>query len=99
MVTLTKSKRGRPKKETSEYEVCRVPGCEKPAATRGICTKCYSAIKRNISRGNTTWEEVIEAGLALPAPSTHSSLIMQALNKFRNETKTKTKPQAARRKR
>lgn len=85
MVTKAKSSRGRPRKQQNDFETCLIPGCDLPAATRGMCGKCYQAAKRNISQDNTTWEELIEAGLALPAPSTHSGMLMSAIEQFREE--------------
>ncbi len=44
---------------------CVVKSCPKSAAAdmKGLCVKCYSQAKKLVSAGETTWEELAEAGL------------------------------------
>ena len=48
---------------------CLTPGCARPAAAslkRGLCLLCYSRAKKLVEDGTTTWDEIVELGLALP---------------------------------
>jgi hypothetical protein len=84
MITAAK-KRGRPpKQQQQDFETCLVPGCQMPANTHGMCVKCYQTAKRNVLRNNTTWEEIVEEGLARE-PHGQSSLIMEAIRKHREK--------------
>ena len=94
MVTRT------PKNKTSKTTVikseqCLVPGCVKPKSVRGMCNYCYQTAKRNIQRNNTTWEELMEAGLALES-HTRQGYLMEALRKYR-ETNGDKRPVSKRR--
>lgn len=77
-------------RSTQTEEICLVPGCQSVVAARGMCLQCYSTAKRNIQRGNATWDEFIAAGLARE-PNGKSSLVMDALRSYR-ETATKVRP-------
>lgn len=65
-------------------ERCLVPGCGKPKSVRGMCNYCYQTAKRNILRNNTTWDELMSAGLALES-HTKQGFLMEALRKYREE--------------
>ena len=39
---------------------------EAPALKRGLCMLCYSRAKKLVSKGDTTWNEIVSLGLALP---------------------------------
>lgn len=45
---------------------CLALNCSKEPAVncRGLCMKCYSAAKKLVTNGNTTWEALEEMGLA-----------------------------------
>jgi hypothetical protein len=47
---------------------CLVTNCKMnsaPALGRGLCMKCHSAAKKMITEGRTTWDELVNMGLAL----------------------------------
>lgn len=90
MVDKTPRKR-KPKSTASQVtsqipksEQCIVPNCGKPKSVRGMCNYCYQTAKRNILRGNTTWDELLTAGLALES-HTKQGYLMEALRKYREE--------------
>ena len=60
-----KSHVGRPPKRAKMK--CLVAKCKRAATTRGLCPTCYYSAKREVQRGNVTWEKIESAGLALPA--------------------------------
>lgn len=45
---------------------CLTPSCgQMPAAScKGLCMKCYSAAKKLVTGGQTTWEQLADMGLA-----------------------------------
>lgn len=45
---------------------CNVPACKRPAKSRGCCSACYLAIRREIKSKRATTEEVAEVGLFDP---------------------------------
>ncbi len=50
---------------------CKVPGCGRPANyARGVCVNCYKLLHRRVISGETTWEELAEAGLVTDQPKT-----------------------------
>lgn len=48
------------------HDICITPGCDRPYHSRGLCDTCRTQARRAIKRGETTWEELEELGLALP---------------------------------
>ena len=40
----------------------------KGIAARGLCRRCYLAALARVRDGETTWQRLIDAGLALPRP-------------------------------
>lgn len=59
---------------------CLIPGCGKPQAMsmKGLCMTCYSAAKKKVDSGATTWEKLTAAGLA-EAPKTPFDLAFEKL--------------------
>jgi hypothetical protein len=45
---------------------CLIPKCGRAQKSRGLCAACNSAALRKISRGETSWADLIDMGLALP---------------------------------
>lgn len=48
---------------------CLITSClntSAPALKRGLCMTCYSRAKRMVEAGTTTWDKLVEIGLALP---------------------------------
>jgi hypothetical protein len=54
---------------------CLTPdcGCEKIKA-RGLCVRCYTRLKKQVSRGDTTWGSLIEKGVCNRATRIQPSL-------------------------
>jgi hypothetical protein len=46
---------------------CLVKGCSRPPASRGLCGAHYAAANYAVNTDKTTWDELIELGLALPS--------------------------------
>lgn len=46
---------------------CVIEGCGGASRLRGLCRKCYSSARAKVKSGATTWDALIELGLALPA--------------------------------
>ena len=47
---------------------CLTKGCLRQSATslkRGLCMPCYSAAKKMVESGKTTWDELVSLGLAM----------------------------------
>jgi hypothetical protein len=44
--------------------MCMVPGCERPAKTRGLCDSHYQSARNSINNGKTTWEELVRLELS-----------------------------------
>ena len=51
-------------------ERCRTCGKRSPLPTRGVCWSCYYRHRFAVARGETTWLELEQAGLTLPARKT-----------------------------
>ena len=43
---------------------CMIPDCERKVLRRGLCAGCYSSASRRVRKGETSWDELIEWGLA-----------------------------------
>jgi len=44
---------------------CLTPDCSSETIySRGLCNRCYTRQKKRVRRGTTTWEELINQGLA-----------------------------------
>lgn len=50
---------------------CLTRGCNSNQAQqcRGLCMKCYSHAKNLVELQQTTWDELVEMGMAKPIPS------------------------------
>lgn len=46
---------------------CIVERCDRGPYCRGLCRPCYLAALRRVKAGATTWAELEQRGLALPA--------------------------------
>lgn len=47
--------------------LCVIAGCgHRATASRGLCTRCYSAAKKTVQNGQASWVELERLGLALP---------------------------------
>ena len=45
---------------------CIIRGCHDPVKSRGLCDTCLTAAKREVKKGETTWEELYQRKLAIP---------------------------------
>lgn len=45
-------------------QVCIVPNCGKKGSWKQLCPSCYGVAKKLIDKGETSWEELAEMGLA-----------------------------------
>lgn len=48
----------------TEAPKCLTEGCHTKAQWKGLCASCYGVAKKLIEKGQTTWEELTELGLA-----------------------------------
>jgi hypothetical protein len=55
--------------EVSEGTTCVTPNCNKPAKWKGLCSACYGAAKKLIDDEQTSWDELIEMGMAIDKTS------------------------------
>lgn len=57
--------------------------CNNDAATRGLCSKCYSKASSLVKKGTTTWEALEAAQLVLPSrkPVAEPSKFLAAFEK------------------
>lgn len=46
---------------------CKVKGCNRPASTRGVCSRHYQMIRRYREQAGLTWQAIEDAGLVDPA--------------------------------
>lgn len=68
---------------------CLAPGCQREAKVRGLCTSCYVTATCKINAGETTWEQLMAAGLALERANANPiGLAIAALP----QTETQAKP-------
>jgi hypothetical protein len=58
------------RKQKTAKKVCVVPGCGNEQKICGNCQACYSSHRRAVERNETTWADIISAGLSLPRRST-----------------------------
>jgi len=68
--------------------LCRVPNCGcTDVHSRGICRRCYQAAYRLISRGKTSWGELVQLGFVEPhrKPRALSNPLVIALRSARGE--------------
>lgn len=49
------------------WRPCITPGCENGHHGRGVCERCYCALRAKIKRGEATDETLVEAGRWLRA--------------------------------
>lgn len=47
-------------------KLCRAPGCEEEAQSRGLCRCCYNAARNLILAGKATWEQLEKMRLSAP---------------------------------
>lgn len=65
-------------------KTCIIRGCQRKRTSRGLCQKCYVAIRAQVKAGKRTWEELEELGFALPVHKTgrpDQAMILKALKK------------------
>lgn len=62
---------------------CMFPDCDKGIQCRGLCHNHYTAARRGVNRGDYTWEQLVENGLALPKKDQTYSPMREALKKRR----------------
>jgi hypothetical protein len=48
------------------YHFCKMPACIEHPGTRGFCQRHYSKVNRYVAKRLVTWEELENAGMALP---------------------------------
>ena len=53
--------------------MCMTPDCKHAVKCRGLCGCCYNTALVLVRTGNTTWEKLEQAGLALPAQRSTSA--------------------------
>ncbi len=58
---------------------CKLAGCDKDAAIRGLCTGHYQNCLTLISRGTTSWDELVKLEIANPTGQLAASLVLQEL--------------------
>lgn len=64
------------RKENSP-EKCLTPGCNGSVVARGICNSCYISHRAAVASGNTSWLDIVDAGLALPVRVSLAALARQ----------------------
>jgi hypothetical protein len=69
-------------------QTCIVPGCSNPASLRHMCDSCYQVARKNVSRGNVTWEELESMGCTASKRGQPSKL-MKWVNKSREKVKVR----------
>jgi hypothetical protein len=73
----------------AKADSCLVPGCKRPVGPcRGICLPCYQKAAALVNSGQTTWNELEEAGLIRPHLR-KSSPMGEALQAYRSQLKRK----------
>lgn len=52
-------------KEDQMQGACKIVGCmrQRSIGKRGLCLVCYSAAKKKVESGHTTWKQLVEMGL------------------------------------
>ena len=45
-----------------ENKTCMTENCVGTYYARGVCSRCYTRLKKRVSRGYTTWDALIESG-------------------------------------
>lgn len=60
-------------------ELCRVAQCDREPHIRGLCAKCYGNARNAVKKGETSWNELIELGLATTSSRRRGSLFQTAL--------------------
>ncbi len=60
--SLDKAVHSKPK--SAPTKLCLVPGCDKEAATRGLCGRDYAIANSLVKKGDTTWKKLVGAGKA-----------------------------------
>jgi hypothetical protein len=48
-------------------ELCIFEGCPRSRVERGLCARHYTVARKLVHRGQTTFEEMVDLGLILPA--------------------------------
>ena len=67
-----------------KYRLCLIKGCGKEKASRGLCSKCYTAACRIVNDGQATWEFLVSKGLARKSKTEESrSGFMTAFRKIK----------------
>lgn len=99
-MTLTYCGRGKANpgplhKESNTMNFCKTPDCCQPLRSehggRGLCQLCYQSALSLIRRGITSWVELEEMGLTVPAKKARgktlptSSTFVRAFNRRKSE--------------
>ena len=74
---------------TGRTPLCLVPGCTRPAARRGLCEPCYQSAARFVRFGGTTWDELVQLGLAEPGLTRQPAIFRQAFEQLREKAAQK----------
>lgn len=68
---------------------CKITGCNRAKAQRGMCLMCYSRAKKKVDAGETTWEKLTAAGLCDEKTDPFDSAYEQAFGGTDAETTTR----------
>lgn len=63
----------------SETKKCLL--CDNEPHVRGLCKRCYGSARQKVTSGLTTWDQLVEMGLVLPAQNKPVNPFTAALNK------------------
>ena len=57
-----------PKRQESRAaaDQCVIPNCSRSRYSRGLCKPCYQSTAARVQRGDVSWKQLIESGLAFP---------------------------------
>ena len=67
--------------------MCLIPKCDRTdVSARGLCSRCYTAARHAVKRGEASWQQLEERGLCLSATSMSSQgVFRQALETATNQ--------------
>lgn len=74
--------RGRGRPATNAGLACIVPGCDRPAMSRGLCEGCYNKARELVKYGRTTWEKLVSMGLARASAGRRQSRLAEVFERM-----------------
>ena len=73
--------------------MCLIPKCDRTdVSARGLCSRCYTAARHAVKRGEASWQQLEEHGLCLSATSVSSQGVFRQALGAANNNQSQSQP-------